>query len=513
MTEAAALPSLPDLFAQAEHLPTLPTVAVEILRLSRDETASLEDLTAVLALDPALSAKILKLANSAAFRRGAEVTSLERATLLLGMHAIQLLALSFSLTKSLPRRGPSYEFDYSRYWQHSVTMAVGARELARLTQSPHQHEAFLCGLLSGIGQLVLAQVAPESYNAVLNQSPDGQPTADLERRELGFDHHEVGEALLHAWMFPQVLSDTIRYWRMPDTLPPEVDETTQTLCRLLYLADLTRRIIWEPDPDQALRTLYDQGQSFFGVAEIELDTAFIGLESSLVDSAALLDVEMVRPEDFSTLLSNARDQMVQVSLGAVLDLQHTTAHAQELEQEKQHLSALAQTDALTGLLNRSGLELTLEHLIDARIQGGSKRALGLLMIDIDYFKAFNDTYGHLLGDQVLKQVATWIAAAIRNADVAARYGGEEFVVVVPDTTLDSLERVAERIRTRVEAGQVRHEGQPLSVTISVGGACVHQVQSLKDGMALLKLADGCLYEAKDAGRNRSICCEVSDGAV
>jgi diguanylate cyclase (GGDEF)-like protein len=335
------------------------------------------------------------------------------------------------------------------------------------------------------------------------------PTADLERRVLGFDHHQVSTTLLQAWALPSLLTDVLLYWGTPDTLPVEVDDATQALCRLIYMADMTCDVIWHSQKDQALRTLHESGRASFGIAATEIDAYFLSLDVNLTATATLLDVDIATLNDFSTILDDARDQMMQISLGAVLDLQHTAAHAQELEQEKQHLAALSQTDSLTGLLNRAGFDSTLQQIIDARLEGNSDQALGLLMIDIDHFKTFNDTYGHLIGDSVLKQVAKWIEAATRYTDVAARYGGEEFVVVVPNTSIDILKHVAERIRMYISERTVRHQDEPLAVTVSVGGACVQQVRTLEDGMILLKIADQCLYEAKNTGRNCSICCELS----
>ncbi|MCZ6874403.1 MAG: GGDEF domain-containing protein [bacterium] len=193
------------------------------------------------------------------------------------------------------------------------------------------------------------------------------------------------------------------------------------------------------------------------------------------------------------------------SLSTVQTLAHTTARAQELERENQELATLAQTDKLTDLRNRAGFDAALQHIIETRLQHDHSDALGLLMLDIDHFKNFNDTYGHLLGDEVLRQVAEWITASVRHTDIAARYGGEEFVVLLPHTAFDVLHKVAERIRTHISEGKVVSQGKKLTVTISIGGAWVHRVQSPKDGVDLLKLADACLYEAKDAGRNQTIC--------
>lgn len=500
--------TLPDVLIHADHLPTLPSVAVEILQLSRNEKAGVEELADVIALDPAIAAKILKLANSAAYRRGSEVTSLARAALMLGMKAVQFLALSFSLTNGLPRRGTSGSFDYLSYWQYSVSMAVAGQELATLVQSPYRHEAFLCGLLGRFGQLVMAQAIPDHYATVLEQTQESLPTAAQEQALLGFNHHQVGSALLASWGLPHLLSDTIQFWEAPAFLPPGQNQATATLCRLIQMADVTSHVVWESAKEQALQKLHDYGYQYFGVAAVEIDTCFLSLESRLADTAGLFEIEVTGLNDFQSILTEARDQLVQLSLGTVQALEKTTERARELERENQHLMALAETDGLTGLRNRSSFDIVLQQVIDARVHANGETALGLLLIDIDHFKRFNDTYGHLLGDDVLKQVAERIGMAARPSDIVARYGGEEFVVLVPYTTIEMLQRIANRIRLRVNEGQMLVDGRPLAVTVSIGGACVNRVQNLEDGLALFKRADQCLYEAKDSGRNCVICREM-----
>ena len=505
MSDTLPVTTLADLLAHAEHLPTLPTVAVEILRLSRNEKASMQDLTAVIALDPALSAKILKLANSTAFHRGTDVTSLDRATLRLGMTTVQFLTLGFSLTRSNLRHGSKSSFDYLQYWQYSITMAVAGQELGRLIHSSQQHEAFLCGLLGRFGQLVMAQAIPERYAAVLAAAPESLPTAALERQLLGYDHHQVGAALMHDWQFPALLTDTIRSWEAPERLAPQTPKSVQELSRLIQMADMTSQVIWGNPKEQALQTLHEYGQQYFGVAAVAMDACFLSLEAKLAETAALFDIQVTDLGDFQTMLTEARDRLVQLSLGAIQTLEHTTARTRELERQNHYLTTLAQTDKLTGLYNRAGFEVALQQVIEAYRQSHHDPALGLLMLDVDHFKAFNDTYGHLIGDEVLKRVATWIKGATRHTDIVARYGGEEFVVLVPHTTVDVLYQIAERIRRRVHDGKAVYEDRQLSVTISIGGACGHRIQTFEDGVDLLKRADACLYEAKTSGRNRTVC--------
>jgi diguanylate cyclase len=128
-----------------------------------------------------------------------------------------------------------------------------------------------------------------------------------------------------------------------------------------------------------------------------------------------------------------------------------------------------------------------------------------LMCDVDHFKKFNDTYGHLTGDQVLRLTALAVKQNVKGKDVAARYGGEEFVVALPNTPLQAAITVADHIRRAVMTKELvkRSTGEKLGrVTISIGAAALHPNDT---AMTLIERADQCLYAAKRAGRNRVIC--------
>ncbi len=163
------------------------------------------------------------------------------------------------------------------------------------------------------------------------------------------------------------------------------------------------------------------------------------------------------------------------------------------------ISKLAKTDGLTGLYNhRVFQERIKEEILRA---SRYKRTLFLLMADIDHFKKVNDTYGHQVGDMVLKTVAEIIKKNVRQLDFPARYGGEEFALILPETDCDNAYKVGERIRKAVEEHEFRLEdGRTFSVTISIGIACFPF--DSKDREELVKKADQALYHAKKQGRNR-----------
>jgi diguanylate cyclase (GGDEF)-like protein len=163
----------------------------------------------------------------------------------------------------------------------------------------------------------------------------------------------------------------------------------------------------------------------------------------------------------------------------------------------------AVTDALTGLLNRYGLQRALarEHAEARRYT----RPLACLMIDLDNFKSVNDTYGHSAGDTALQQVATILIEAVRRSDMVFRYGGEEFLALLPETDLDGAVALAEKIR---EAASARFFGDGqyvFSLTLSVGAANLYNGESGNDMIARADLA---LYHAKEQGRNRVARAEV-----
>ena len=168
----------------------------------------------------------------------------------------------------------------------------------------------------------------------------------------------------------------------------------------------------------------------------------------------------------------------------------------ELEQVKEE----SMTDSLTGILNRKAFDAALEHIVHSARE--EKTPFCVLLADIDHFKQFNDTYGHLIGDKVLRFVASTLKCCLKGKDMATRYGGEEFAVILPQTTLTGAEAVSEQIRKAISSGVLKDKsnGQNFGrVTISIGFA-QFRMSELPDD--LIRRVDRALYLAKERGRNR-----------
>ena len=180
--------------------------------------------------------------------------------------------------------------------------------------------------------------------------------------------------------------------------------------------------------------------------------------------------------------------------------------AAQLKEAQTKLETMAATDVLTTLSNRGHLlsrgKEEFERLRRSRTDSPGSADMGCIMIDIDHFKKVNDTYGHLAGDAVLKEVARRLTTSVRPYDVVGRYGGEEFVVMLPDTSMEQCLIIAARIRENIRTETIEAEGNKLSITASLGVTRSSETDvNLSD---VLKRADAAMYKAKADGRDQVI---------
>ncbi len=187
--------------SQNFKLPTPSGTALEVMRLCHSDTSSLHEIADVIQTDPALSAEVLKYANSVVMATGVQVASIQKATIKLGMNTVVTLALGFSLLAG-NKSGNCNAFDYPRFWSTSLAEAVAARELARMGKECDPEEIFVCGLLAHMGNLTLASLFPVEYAALLTDQPPNSPEKKLEGEEFGIDSAELTVELFLQWGLP-----------------------------------------------------------------------------------------------------------------------------------------------------------------------------------------------------------------------------------------------------------------------------------------------------------------------
>ena len=224
--------------------------------------------------------------------------------------------------------------------------------------------------------------------------------------------------------------------------------------------------------------------------------------SEVLDTCSgLLDGEPTEDDLKSLVVELARETMVTKTRANEVEssLQNMAGELDELRSQVSALSRDSRTDALTGIANRRAFDKSLVKLTKEAQETGSP--LCLVLADVDHFKMFNDTHGHLVGDLVLRFVAQEMQQCVKGRDTLARYGGEEFALLLPATPARGAAMLAESIRAIIESQKVTNQsGAEIDgVTISLG---ISQYVPGEDAASFIERADACLYKSKEAGRNR-----------
>jgi diguanylate cyclase (GGDEF)-like protein len=493
------------------QLPTLPSVAIRLLDLSKDSDTGVKEVIAVIKTDPAISAKIVKAANSSFFGFKSQVTSIDRAVPLLGMTVVTSLALSFSLVDGAMTEGPIAKH-FNSYWVQSVAQAVANELLGKECGGGLECEYFLAGLLTDVGRLAMLKTIPNEYLQVVEAAVDTECPVydtDTETESLGINHIEIGHQLMDQWNFPESLIDSLRFHHasrshiLEMTYVPHFD-----LIKSTAIAAATGEYFAGNNMVRALERIRELSSEFFGFSEADLEDFLTRARARTEDAGELLSIDTCLLGQANELMVQANEQLAELALQEHASSTKIVARSLSLEREKQDLEfrnrKLQQRvtrDPLTNVHNR--------RFFDEFLQNETNRCsrqaapVGLLFIDVDNFKRVNDKYGHQFGDQVLQSVAAVFPRAVRQNDVTARFGGEEFIVLATDVTPETLSAMAERVRASVESETITYEQQPIGVTVSIGGAvATPDINDAGFCKRLVAEADAAMYACKQNGRNQ-----------
>ena len=215
------------IYSKIDELPTLPTVVPRVLSLLEDPSADAGKLTEVVSHDPAMTSKILKVANSAYYGFPQKITSLERAVALLGFNMVKSLALSVGVIKSLPSPKLAGLFEVRGLWVHSLAVATAMRQLAEQTGKFDDIESlFIIGLLHDLGKVLLGEFFPDEFARALEQAAVDPAVSldEAERKTIGLDHGQVGGMLLSRWKFPAAIVSPVSSHHMADSYPTDYSD-------------------------------------------------------------------------------------------------------------------------------------------------------------------------------------------------------------------------------------------------------------------------------------------------
>lgn len=230
---------LKELVAKIEKLPTLPVVVARVNAMVQNPKTSAREVGAAIATDPSLSAKVLRLVNSAYFGFPSQISSVSHATTILGFNAIQNLALSATVFQMFHVDGAEELFDRRAFWEHSLGVGILSRLLAEKFKYPDREEAFTAGLIHDVGKIVLDQFAHEDFRAVINKvKADNLLLFEAETQLLGLNHANVGYILSQKWNLPKKLQDPLAYHHAPG-----LSKHNPQLTGIVHFADILCRIL------------------------------------------------------------------------------------------------------------------------------------------------------------------------------------------------------------------------------------------------------------------------------
>jgi diguanylate cyclase (GGDEF)-like protein len=499
----------------SKELPTLPIIASKLLTLTAREDTTLTDIANLISQDIALSAKVLRVANSSFYSFPQQIASINQAVSILGINAVRSLVLSFSFL-SMGGRHKNSLFDFEQFWEHSMVEAAAAKLILEQVANANTEEAFTCGLLQNIGQLIFAATLREEYNQVLQKKQEGHKTNkdtdedELEQEIIGISHSAVGYEVTKVWGLPESLRLTIKYHHQPSAYKENNLQNKQNI-RAVYLAHLLAKIFYSDTPEVYHKLFRSEAKQLLGLKPLEINTVLRMINKVIDQSAQFFGIKINPVKSVAEILQEANlrlslinltyEEMNRELIKSKMALEKLT---EELAQKNRLLENLANIDGLTEINNHRFFQNFLDSEINRSIR--NERTISLLLADIDHFKKFNDAYGHQTGDFLLKEFSRVTKEVIREYDLIARYGGEEFVFVLPETESAEAMVVAEKLRKIVEDYPFDDGTNAYHVTISIGVASARPAVGDFKKDDLIGLADAALYEAKNSGRNKVALC-------
>jgi diguanylate cyclase (GGDEF)-like protein len=494
-------PQLEERLRFCKTLPTIPAIAMHVIDLAGQPDGSLPEIARLIGYDPALAAKVLRVANSPLYGFRRKTDNLRQALNMLGLDAVITLALSFSLTgalRDIKREG----FDTEHYWRRSVIAAVASRCLGMQLGITRAEELMLAGLLQDIGMLVLNSALQEEYGKVIEGKTDHNAVVEAERLAFGADHAEVGVWQLHQWNLPNYLYQLVAASHELNStkIPPDLS----AMANCVALSGLIADGMLHPDNDAYAARAVKCAEEYLGMDAGDYRSVLNLIAASLPEISAIFEIKLIEPPQAAALRDQANEIMMIRHLRMNEEVNQVRRSVEELSARSQILEDQAHKDSLTGLFNRSHFdEILLKEFMHATEQDWP---LSVAFIDLDNFKQVNDTFGHKVGDEVLQSMARVMLSHTRQSDMLARYGGEEFVAILPGTNSSGACKLFERVMATVRGVvHAKHANQPLYATLSIGVA-THMDLGLcfSSASELLQAADDAMYAAKKAGRNRLV---------
>ena len=306
-----------------KSLPTPPKVALQLIKLAQDPELNIDDVVKVIGVDPALTAKLMRRANSPIYAHQKKANSLQKAVMLIGFNGVLSLALSFSLVKSL-RRDSAEGLDHSTFWRRALISGSAALAVGQACKRQDLEELFVAAFIQDIGMLVLDQVEPTLYaNPDLDQTVH-QRMLEHEQEHFGATHAVVGSWLLTEWNFPDDLARVIQASDDPTLIPPDTEDRLFFQC--VAISGTIADLCLTKASDETLLDISEHLQTDLHLGPLAFLEIFKNIKELVKESEPLFEITNVGEEDPDTILERAQ-QLLEIRT-AKLDQHLNTLAAQ-----------------------------------------------------------------------------------------------------------------------------------------------------------------------------------------
>lgn len=272
-----------EIVEQIDKLPTLNTVAFEVVNLCADKEIPIPRLVKLISGDQSLTSQILKLANSSYFNYPRTIYSLDRAIIILGFRLLRDIAVSLAIFSIYKGFKANRFFDLAAFWRHALFTGFALKAIAESYDPENKELLYISGLLHDLGKPVLVKQLGDDYRLLVEKSSQEQASlAELESRFLNFDHAELGAALLEKWNLPESIVLTTRYHHNPDAYPGE--DTNAMWIRLVYLGNLLAKMVEKGKKTfQDLIELDPHFEKYYSLSDVEVEQLVEGVEQEIKD--------------------------------------------------------------------------------------------------------------------------------------------------------------------------------------------------------------------------------------
>jgi len=424
----------------SSSFPSPPAIAQQIIALARDPHTDISQVAAAISRDPALAAKLLRVANSAIYSRQRKSTNLRQALIVLGLEGATTLALGFSLVgayKGLKSNG----VDYDRFWRRAILSASAGRCFGALQSAGAVDDIFLAALLQDIAILGIDRASPEFYRDLAPSAAHDEFSA-YEVARLGIDHAALGAWLLEYWKLPEPLCRAVAW----SHAPPDASTPAQAAARCVALGSECVEMLLAPPAEGNFAALSDRASEWLGIDAHTVAEVVGKIVAEIPEIERLFDTKLLPPDAASVILDQARDLLIMRNLQALGQVSNLRTASREARPETPQDG---RRDPVTGLYNRGYLDLMLRREIQAATAGNWP--LSVVFVSLERLKELTAAHGNEAGDSPLVTIAKSIASVVRDTDCVACYSDSEFVIVLPGLASPGTKIFCERLIARLRS--------------------------------------------------------------